>query len=404
MEFGPVLRAMMHNRSGYVLIALQIAVTMAIMVNAIAIIQERTRLMARPSGIDEDNIFYLSSLVFQPDVDQRVMIDEDLEALRNTPGVVDAISTNSVPLRGGGWSMSLQTEPGAEVDGSGTAIYFVDEHGIDTFGLNLIAGRNFRPEEVVWNDPQSNRWPPAGILTRALAETLFPDEAPADVVGRTVYINQDNPVQILGIIDVMQAPWSGWNGVERSMLVPERREWDYNRYVVRTEPGSRNRLMPQIEEMLATRSQERIVMDMRTMNETRKMSYLDDAALVKILTFITTLLTIITGLGIVGLASFSVSRRTKQIGTRRALGASRPAILRYFMLENFLVSSVGVGGGAILAVALNIWMVEAFDLAPMRWYVVPVAMLALWLVGQLAVAGPARRATLVPPAVATRTV
>lgn len=404
MEFGPVIRAMLRNKSGYVLIALQIAVTMAIMVNAIAIIQERSSMMARPSGVDEENIFYLSSLTFQPDVDQQSMVREDLQMLRNVPGVVDAISTNSVPLRGGGWSMGLQVEPGAEQDGSGVAIYFVDEHGIDTFGVDLIAGRNFDPGEVTWNDPEVSQWKPLGIISKAMAETLFPDETLTDIVGRTVYIQNDNPVQIVGIVDTLQAPWSGWDGVERSMLVPELREWDYNRYVIRTEPGRLDQLIPEIEEMLASSNTDRIVKDMRTMGETRKRSYLDDAAMVKILTFITTLLTIITGLGIVGLASFSVSRRTKQIGTRRALGATRPAIMRYFMVENFMVSTVGVVLGAIIAISLNIWMVEAFEMAPMSWYIVPVAMLALWFVGQLAVAGPARRATLVSPAVATRTV
>ena len=126
--------------------------------------------------------------------------------------------------------------------------------------------------------------------------------------------------------------------------------------------------------------------------------------MVKLLLFVVGLLTAITGLGIVGLASFSVARRTKQIGTRRALGASRPAILRYFMLENFVVSSVGVFGGAILAVSLNIWMVQAFDLAPIAWYLIPSAMIILWLVGQIAVFGPARRASLVSPAIATRAV
>ena len=140
------------------------------------------------------------------------------------------------------------------------------------------------------------------------------------------------------------------------------------------------------------------------MPETRRLSYLDDSAMVSILTFVVTLLTIITGLGIVGLASFNVSRRTKQIGTRRALGASRAAILRYFMLENFIVSSVGVVAGALMAVSLNMWMASRFEMAPMQGYLVPVAMLSLWLVGQLAVAGPARRASRVSPAVATRTV
>ena len=404
MEIGPIFRAMLRNKPGYILIALQIAVTMAIMINAVAIIQERSSLMARPSGVDEDNIFYLSSLTFQPEADQRVMIDADLEALRSTPGVVDAISTNSVPLRGGGWSMGLQVEPGAGIDASGVAIYFTDEHGVDTFGVNLIAGRNFLPEEFTWNDPEVSQWPPVGIITRAMAETLFPEETPVDVVGRTVYINDDNPVQIVGVMDRLQAPWSGWDAVERSMLVPEKREWDYNRYVVRTEPGLMDSLMPDIEEMLASSNRDRIVKDVRTMADTRKRSYLDDAAMVRILTFIVTLLTVITGLGIVGLASFSVNRRTKQIGTRRALGATRAAILRYFMVENFVVSTVGVVFGAALAVGLNIWMVGAFDMAPMAWYLVPVAMLTLWVVGQLAVAGPARRATRVSPAIATRTV
>ena len=404
MEIGPIFRAMMRNKPGYVLIALQIAVTMAIMVNAIAIIQERSTLMARPSGVDEANIFYLSSLTFRPGVDQQDMIDEDLRLLRSTPGVIDALSTNSVPLRGGGWSMSLQTEPGAGIDGSGVAIYFTDDHGVNTFGVDLVAGRDFVAEDIHWSDPESSTWPPLGIITRAMAETLYPDEPLASVVGRTVYINEADPVQIIGIVEQLQAPWSGWDGVERSMLVPQKRESNYNRYVVRSEPGQLLNLMPRVEEALAASNSDRIVKDARTMEETRRSSYLDDSAMISMLTFVVTLLIVITSLGIVGLANFSVTRRTKQIGTRRALGATRSAIMRYFLLENFVVSSAGVCLGAILAVSLNIWMVNAFEMTPMAWYLIPVAMLALWVVGQLAVAGPARRATRVSPAIATRTV
>ena len=403
MQFGPIWRALMRNKSSYILIALQIAVTMAIMVNAIAIIQERSQLMARPSGVDEENVFYLSSDVFAPDIDMRSLVIEDLEALRSTPGVRNAIATNSVPLRGGGSSMGLQTEPGIEIDATGAAVYFTDEHGIETFGVNLIAGRNFTPDEIEWNDPESSLYPPYGIITKAVAESLFPDDEPADVVGRTIYVNADNPVQILGIMDVMQAAWSGWSGVERTILVPLKRE-SSPRYVIRTDPGMRDELMPEIEEMLAARSKDRIIQSVRTMEQTRLRSYQDDDAMVKMLTFIVTLLTIITGLGIVGLASFSVSRRTKQIGTRRALGATRGDILRYFMIENFVVSGIGILFGAMLAIGMNIWMVNAFDMTRMAWYIVPVAMLTLWVVGQTAVAGPARKASFVSPAVATRAV
>ena len=137
MEIGPIWRAMMRNKTGAILIALQIAVTMAIMVNAISIMQERGRMMARPSGIDEHNIFSISSVGFAEDFNERVTIEEDLAALRAMPGVVNAIQSNSVPLSGGGWSMGLQTEPGEEIDGTGVAVYFVDEHALDTLGLNL---------------------------------------------------------------------------------------------------------------------------------------------------------------------------------------------------------------------------------------------------------------------------
>jgi putative ABC transport system permease protein len=148
MELGPIWRAILRNKGSYLLIALQIAVTMAIMVNAIAIMQERATKMARPSGVDEDNIITLSSISFVPDADMRSMIDEDLDMLRSMPGVRDAIATNSFPLRGGGWSMGLATEPGAGQDAIGTAIYFSDDHAIETFGTNLVDGQNFAPNEI----------------------------------------------------------------------------------------------------------------------------------------------------------------------------------------------------------------------------------------------------------------
>ena len=406
MEIGPIWRALLRNKSSYILIALQIAVTMALMVNAISIVQERTQLMGRSSGVDEDNIFQLYSTGYDPDLEFQAMVAEDLDAIRNVPGVVNAVMTNSLPLRQGGWSQGLATEPGDDIDGVGVAIYFVDEHGVDTFDVDIVAGRNFQPTEVAWFNPDSGpKWPESILITRAMASELFPDIAtPEEAVGKVAYIENDIPLTIIGIIDRMQAPWKGWSGVERSMLVPMKRGDSFARYVIRTEPGRRDELIPQIEQILAESKFGRIVDGTRTMTEIRHDAYLDDSAMIKLLLFIVTLLTAITSLGIVGLASFSVARRTRQIGTRRALGATRPAILRYFLLENFLISSVGVFCGAILAVGLNIWMVQAFNLTPMAWYVVPAAMVVLWVVGQVAVYGPARRASFVSPAIATRSV
>jgi putative ABC transport system permease protein len=403
MELGPIWRAIVRNKGSYILIALQIAVTMAIMVNAIAIMQERATQMARPSGTDEANIFTFSSTAFVPEVDKKDIIVEDLDMLRKHPGVVDAIATNSFPLRDGGSARGLALEPGTGQDSIGTAVYYVDEHAIDALGTNLIDGENFSPDQVVWSKNSDHTWPATGIITQALADELFPDES-GSVVGKTVYVNDNDPVMIVGIVDVLQAAWKGWDKVENSMLVPSQRITDRIHYVVRAKPGYRDELMPEIEELFAQSNKNRIIESMRTMHEVRKRSYLGDAGMIKMLTFIVILLTAITGLGIVGMASFSVSRRTRQIGVRRALGATRPAILRYFMIENFIVSGVGIIVGGILAVALNIAMVQAFSLTPLAWYVVPIAMIVLWTVGQAAVAGPARRASNISPAIATRSI
>jgi len=405
MEIGPIWRAILRNKSSYVLIALQIAVTMALMVNAVAIIQERTRLMGRPTGIDEDNIFTLTSTGFDPNMDFRALVAEDLDAIRNHPGVKNAIMTNSLPIRDGGWSQQFQTEPGDDVEGVSTGIYFVDEHGVDTFGVKLIAGRNFSSTDISWMDSEGgDRWPPIIIVSSAFAESMFPDLSPEQIVGKTAYIDNFEPATIVGILDRMQASWASWTNIENTSLIPMKRGETSARYVIRAESGYRDEVIPQIEKMLAESYQGRIIRHTKTMTEIRRDAYRADSAMIKLLLFIVSVLTAITSLGIVGLASFSVTRRTKQIGTRRALGASRPAILRYFLLENFLISSVGVVSGAILAAGLNMWMVHTFNLTPLAWYMIPAAMMVLWIVGQLAVYGPARRASFVSPAIATRTV
>jgi putative ABC transport system permease protein len=403
MEIGPIWRAMMRNKTGAILIALQIAVTMAIMVNAISIMQEKDRMMSRPSGLDEHNLFSIASVGFAKDFNERVTIEEDLAALRAMPGVVNAIQSNAVPLSGSGWSMGLQTEPGAEIDGTGVGLYFVDEHGLDTYGVNLLAGENFSASDVVWRERAATEWPDKTIITRAMAEATFPDDW-ASALGKTVYIADTQPITITGIVEKMQGSWPGWDGFERVMLVPTHTLFGATVYLIRTEPGMRDSVMPQVEELLADRNKDRIVRSMRSMDEIRERSYRSESSMIKILTFTIVLLIAITSLGIVGLASFSVNRRTRQIGTRRALGASKLVILRYFMTENFIISLGGVLLGAALTVGLNILMIETFSLTRITWYLVPVAMLLLLAVGQIAVFGPARRASSVPPAVATRTV
>lgn len=403
MELGPIWRAMTRNKIGAILIALQIAVTMAIMVNAVSIMQEKSAMMSRPSGLDEVNLFTLESVGFANDFNEQVTVEEDLAALRAIPGIVNVMQTNSIPLSGSGWGMGLQTEPGAEIDGTGVGMFFVDENAFETYGIELIAGEEFSTTDVVWRGRGETSWPEKTIITKSMAEALFPDD-PMSALGQTVYIADVEPMTITGIIEKMQGAWPSWDGFERVMLVPSRTLFGASDYIIRTEPGMRDELMPQVEELLATSNKGRIIRRVRSLDEIRERAYRGESSMIKILTFTIVLLIAVTSLGIVGLASFSVNRRTRQIGTRRALGASKLAILRYFMTENFIISGVGVLIGAALTIGLNILMIETFALERIAWYLVPVAMLLMLGIGQAAVYGPARKASSVPPAVATRNV
>ncbi|WDE10500.1 ABC transporter permease [Thalassomonas haliotis] len=403
LESGLIIRALMRNKMGALLIALQIALTMTIMVNAIFMIQDRQGQMARDSGLNEQDTFYLTNTIFAQDYNPQVGLKTDLNAIRKTPGVVDAIQINAIPLSGGGWSSGLQTEAGEDKDGVNTAIYMVDDHAINTLELELLAGENFAPSDIDWRLPSQSAWPAKVMITRALATSLFPDNWQS-ALGKTVYISNNQPMQVIGIIKNLQAPWNGWSGVERSALVPFQMETRSGRYFIRTEPGRRDELMPLIENMLAKSDKGRIIRRLTTMEETREQSYRQHNATNKILMAVVSTLTLITAFGIVGLAIFSINRRTKQIGTRRALGATRWQVMRYFMVENFFISAVGIIIGCIGTVSLNYWLVNKFNMTPLGFELILLGVITLVIVGQLAVLYPASKAALISPATATRTV
>ncbi|EQD63774.1 ABC transporter permease, partial [mine drainage metagenome] len=125
-------------------------------------------------------------------------------------------------------------------------------------------------------------------------------------------------------------------------------------------------------------------------------------AINRILMAITAVLLAITALGVSGLASFWVQQRTRQIGTRRALGATRGAVLRHFQAENFVIASMGVALGAALTLGINQLLMQHFAQPRLPLLYVAWGALSMWVLGQLAVLGPALRAARVPPTAAMR--
>lgn len=404
MEIGPIFRAMMRNKLGVLLVALQIAFTMTIIINAVFIINERNRLMARPSGLEEANLFYLTSIGFGEDFNEEVTVADDLALLRRTPGIVDATVINAIPVSGSGSSTGVQLVRDETKPTVGVAHYQTDEHALNTMNLNLIAGRNFTATEmqsIRTGDPVNID---KAVVSKAVADELFPDIPTNEAIGKHMIMSGRMDVEIIGVVERLQAPWPSSTLVERSVLLPENFINGYSLYLIRTEPGERDRVMADIEEELASINDSRVLRGMRSLEETREETYRIDSAMSTILKVIIAILVFITSMGIVGLAVFGINKRRKQIGTRRALGATQLEILRYFMLENFLLTGVGVCLGAVFTIAFSIVLTTSFNMPAMAWYYTPVGILALLLVGQLAVLGPSSGAARIAPATATRSV
>jgi putative ABC transport system permease protein len=403
-DIGPIFRALTRNKLGALLIALQIALTLAIITNAAFIIQERAGNIARPTGLDEANTAIFVTNLFDSNVDQQQLYRDDLEALRSIPGVVAASPAQSIPISGSGWGGDLYNNPGAQSNESiNFGNFMVDEHGLETFGLELTEGRNFRPEEVKVRSFDDISMPDILIVSQALADELFPD---GDALGKTVWDepNGEKPMQIVGIYKHMQNAWPTSKTVNNTALLPSLAMFGGEMmYVVRSEPGRLDKVMAAVEEYLS-KNRSRIVDIVRSYPEQKNRTYSGDIAMVKLLTAVIAVLTGVTGLGIVGLAWFSVTQRRKQIGTRRALGATRFDIVRYFMVENWLITSLGLAIGLVGSLGLNWFLDTQYSVGRVPLWYLPVGMLALWVLGQLAVLLPARRAANIPPALATRSV
>ncbi|HMI76283.1 MAG TPA: FtsX-like permease family protein [Steroidobacteraceae bacterium] len=162
--------------------------------------------------------------------------------------------------------------------------------------------------------------------------------------------------------------------------------------------------MKSAQKQLLAISRARVNDKTRTLLESRRRAYRDDRGLAIILAIVSVVLLIVTAFGIIGVTSFWVSQRRRQIGIRRAMGATRTAILRYFQTENLIIASAGAALGVLLALTLNYWMAGRFELARLEIGHTLVAAALVMLLGQIAVLWPALRAASISPVVAIRNV
>src|SRR5690606_37058115 len=166
---------------------------------------------------------------------------------------------------------------------------------------------------------------------------------------------------------------TGVAGKEWSVIVPLADDSQSGVYVVRAEPADLPRVAEAARQAVAAAIPESVI-DLeysRPLPELRERYFRADRSMAWLLVSVIATMLLVTALGIVGLASFWVQQRTRQIGIRRALGARRADILRYFHVENFLLASFGIALGMLLAYAGHPLLMRHFDQDRLPLHVLP---------------------------------
>ncbi|GIU13927.1 ABC transporter permease [Shewanella sp. MBTL60-007] len=401
-QVKPILSMLMRNKSGPLLLLVQIILSVAIVANASFIIKERVGLIARESGIVESEVFDLTIYNF----DESIVANEqnliDVEIIRNLDGVKAATSTSMTPLSGGGWSSNFSHGSSEEdrKDAPNAAIYYGDEQMISTLGVKLIEGRNFYPDEVSSGGPELAS---LAIVSADFAKDAFGDE-PA--IGQVMYRGNigEQPMKIIGVVERLQGAWVNNSNLNRSVILNVELGSSFTRFLVRADESAIADLKEAIPAALHKEHPNRVVRGFTTIKEHRISSYRDHELMATVLSLMVVLLLLITSLGLAGMVMFNIERRTKQIGTRRALGAKKRDIISFFLVENYLLCLAGGVLGGLIAVQLGQQLMTLYSL-PKLELIYPIATVAgLLVLTTIAVIFPAQKAAKISPATATRSV
>lgn len=403
MEIGPIWRMLMKSKLTALLIIFQIAITLAIFSNTLLAWNTLQNLIVPPEGFNKKDLIVVKANRYQKNSDGAQIFTQDLEGLRAIPGVLEAAPIGHEP--NGGWT-HIRTRKGQEVKRYDIIDFETNTQGLSVLGIQLVEGRLFEEHEVEYvrygNDEGKDT---LLLLSESAAALLFPRQS---AVGQTVWLGGNaHPKEVIGVYkDIFGGRIEGQDTSHVTMILPvvflERAS--RSNYIIRTEPGHAESLFEAVRQTLY-KVKGRYYVHINTLEAIIEKSMDTYYVMIRIFGTLSIVLFLVVSLGIAGLASYSVAKRKKHIGIRRALGATRWQIIRFFLVEHFLIALVGIGFGSLIAMGLNFLTVSV---GLFRHYLGIEQLLGasffLLLVVGISVYFPAKRSAAIAPAIVTRTV
>jgi putative ABC transport system permease protein len=392
------------------LLSAQVALSLMIFANVACLIDARLEATESSTGMDIANIFWIQSHGEGKDYDQQSTVEFDLEYFRLLPGVIAASVTNAIPEHRAGLRSLVSPNQDLKEKKRESFVYQSTDTILDVLGVHLLRGRMFNADTVLPAPPRIDvahpRFGSEVVITEDLATKLYGDGERA--LGKPMYFSllYGGSATVVGVVELLQAAPPNGPGdiVYDVVLTPAVPPGPNAIYLVRTKPGQLDAIMARVWKELEPLQHGRLVDGMDTLAAEAARSRAANRTDAVILAILSSLVLAVTMLGLFGFASFAVASRTKEIGTRRAIGARRADIVKMFLLENWLITTAGIIAGSALTAAFAVQLHLLLELPRMPIIFLVGSMGLIWVAGLLAALMPALRGSTVPPAVATRVV
>jgi predicted permease len=347
-----------QNSSLSRLVMVQFALTLVLMTGAGMLLRSIRNLWRVNPGFETRQVISfhvgLSPSLTQTAAATRTAWQQLLARIRQIPGVESADLTNIVPLSGAdnGGPFWIGTAQPASLQEAPHALYFwTGPDYLKTMGISLLQGRFFTSADQV----NSGK---VVVVDRLLAEKFFPGQNP---VGQTLTVGHWGAARIVGVVGHVRHWGLDESGAYNpnqiyipAYQLPDSMVTDFFRtlsLIVRTRlPVSE--VMPSIESVVYAASPDQPVYGVKTIDEVISESMASRNLPILLLGAFAVLALLLASIGIYGVVSYSVGRRTQEIGIRMALGANRSSIFRMVVIQAIRMAGTGLAAGVVSAIAL----------------------------------------------------